>query len=208
MGSKSQPPYAAQAHFNSRQRDDNIEQLLHGLNDVPPPQIPKFQQAQPNPQMLGTDACDARIKAKSAQMELKQEAKRLDREIKKIVSEQTRSCRKLATLQDVGEALELAVSIVQGRTAVARMNQSKAAIESLNHQIASSEKGLSTRDLVKLQMDGKNKEVEASYAKELWMLTENARHTAARLAEWVSAIDQSRETMEVEAQQVLRQIRA
>lgn len=118
------------------------------------PALQAVQQALPQgPPMT---AFDAKLKIKEWQMQLRLEAKQMDREIRRVKAEEARMQKTMRSEADKGNThgvQQLARSIVRSRRAVLQLEKAKVQLNDMNLQLTSCSATLSVQNAMRLSVD-------------------------------------------------------
>lgn len=119
------------------------------------PAMPAAQQAR-LPQGPPMSAFDAKLKIKEWQMQLRLEAKQMDREIRRVKAEEARMQKTMRTEADKGNThgvQQLARSIVRSRRAALQLEKAKVHLNDMNLQLTSCSATLSVQNAMRLSVD-------------------------------------------------------
>jgi len=151
----------------------------------------------------GTQAViDAKVKARELQFQLKLEMKHLEREARKLSSEEGKLQRKMrAEAERRGNTYEaqlLAKSVVQTRKAVARLEKLKASMHGVVLQLTESIAAMSMRTCLKLSTDVMRQMGELARLPELEAAVQQMRHEASAYTHAESCLEDAFRDHEVE----------
>lgn len=157
-------------------------------------------------------AINTKLKAKEWQWQLKMECKNLDKEIKKIHTDEEKIRKEIqaqAAQGNVSSVQMLAKSLVRSRKAVERLERTKASMHAVNLQLTTSIATMSTTASIRISADVMKKMNAIARIPEVGATIEDMRREMARCAEAEDGVEEAlrmdgeEEAAAVEVQRVL-----
>mmetsp|Transcript_82 Transcript_82/g.185 ORF Transcript_82/g.185 Transcript_82/m.185 type:complete len:576 (+) Transcript_82:1-1728(+) len=139
---------------------------------------PEGQQAGPELSVI-----DAKIKAKEWQLQLKLEAKNMDREIKRIQSEEAKFRKKITSEAQKGNAQnvqEIARTIVRGRQAVSRLEKTKSSMHAINLQLTTAIATMTMKNSMRVSVDAMREMGDMNRVEDIGAVMEGMQHEMER----------------------------
>lgn len=139
-------------------------------------------------------AVNAKIKARELQFQLKLEMKHLEREARKLATEEGKLQRKMRAEAERGnshEAQSLARSAVQTRKAIARLEQLKASMHGVVLQLTESIAAMGMRNCLKMSSDVMRHMSEFTRIPELEAAVQQLRREAAAYGHTAGCVDEA-----------------
>lgn len=157
----------------------------------------------PKSTMTPEQAIEARLKAKEWQFQLKQEARSLEREIKKIQMEEAKLKKKITVEAQKGNvqgAQQLARTIVRSRKAVERLEKAQASTHALGLQLTTSIATMSMQSSLRFSTEVMQQMNEMSSAGDVSQVMESMRREMDRGAEADELIEEAFHDDDLEAE--------
>mmetsp|Transcript_118998 Transcript_118998/g.237227 ORF Transcript_118998/g.237227 Transcript_118998/m.237227 type:complete len:464 (+) Transcript_118998:69-1460(+) len=175
------------------------------------PALPAVQQAPP-PQGPPMSASDAKFKIKEWQMQLRLEARQIDRDIRRVKTEEARMQKTMRTEADKGNTngvQQLARSVVRSRRSVLQLEKAKVQLHDMDLQLTSCSATLSVKNAMRLSVDAMQ---NGGGIQELGAIVEQFQQENARrsgvdeLVDEALRSDEDEEAVAAEAQRVLEEL--